>query len=301
MDFSGVFIYDVRDIGGWRNMDGFMIKQGIFYRSAELGYFNYPVSQKSLTQLMKLGIVCEIDLRSSSENPQILMPWLRRYVRPVNESGLGISPYLGCLTATADRVYMVFKEMAEAVNYPMILHCRSGSDRTGTIVALLEALLGCSELQIGQDYIWSSLSINGIRDTASFNWHDFISYIKAFDKKNATIQEGVWNYLQSIGITVRELLSIRKIFLNNDRQPFPELGIRSNDNDKTTVRHKAIRVSTLNITERLFIIKKGIRRITIFDCSGKKIWHYTRSGGDTEIKAMIPLPKQGIYIVQSGF
>jgi protein-tyrosine phosphatase len=214
---------NVRDIGGRRNMDGLMIRQGIFYRSAEFNQ-TYIVTPKGIAQLKQLGIVFEIDLRNSGENPLPLPLLSVRYMRPITDSGAGIAEYKSGLVSTPQLYRDVFKEIANSSNYPLICHCRLGADRTGTVVALLEAILGCSEQQMGEDYVWTSLSIIGRRDTASQEWRDVISYLKSFDNPNSTIQAGAWNYLQVQGMTVDELIAIRKIFLDDDHQPFPALG-----------------------------------------------------------------------------
>jgi protein-tyrosine phosphatase len=261
---------NVRDIGGRRNMGGLMIRQGLFYRSAELNV-GYSATPKGLEQLKKLGIVCEIDLRGTDENPQIAMPWLRRYVRPVDGSGGGISSYLDGLTRTAGLECVVFKELSDPVNYPLILHCRIGADRTGTIVAVLEALLGCSEQQMGQNYIWTSLSSVGLRDTASVDWHDVISYLKSFDKQNATVQAGAWNYLQSIGMTVKELIAIRKIFLGDDRQPFPALASLRQSNHSTTKKAHVNLHYLITSSRGPVAISLGTGPVRMFNLSGKAI------------------------------
>ncbi|NLE00591.1 MAG: hypothetical protein GX640_12030 [Fibrobacter sp.] len=37
--------------------------------------------------MRQLGVVSEIDLRSSGENPQIVMNWLRTFIRPITDDG----------------------------------------------------------------------------------------------------------------------------------------------------------------------------------------------------------------------
>ncbi len=210
---------NVRDIGGRRNMDGVMIKQGVFYRSAEFNQ-TFNITSMGIEQLKSLGIVCEIDLRNVFENPLPLPIPLIRYFRPTTNGDDGILDYEYGLINTASMYRDVFREIAKSENYPMICHCRLGADRTGTVAALLEAILGCSEQHIDEDYIWTSLSVSGVRDTASPEWRGMMSYLKSFDRKDSTIQAGAWNYLREQGVTVDELISIRKIFLGDDSLPY---------------------------------------------------------------------------------
>jgi hypothetical protein len=259
---------NVRDIGGRTNMDGKMIGQGLFYRSAELK--KYKITATGLDQLKRLGIVCEIDLRNSNENPQIVMPWLNRFIRPVTVDGGGIESYYSGLVNTPTTYRDVFKEMAINQNYPMFLHCRIGADRTGTVVAVLEALLGCTELQISQDFIWTSLSLNCRRDTTKAEWKDAINYLKSFDKDGSpSVQQGCWNYLQSIGVSVNELISIRKIFLNDDHQPFPTLSVVSHNSQKSLPSEKTCYM--VSLPGLSFSNQKQLNTSNIFDLTGKRV------------------------------
>ncbi|MBN1603723.1 MAG: tyrosine-protein phosphatase [Chitinispirillaceae bacterium] len=260
---------NVRDIGGRVTMDGKVVAQGLFYRSAEFNQ-TYTVTTRGLDQLRQLGIVSEIDLRNSSENPQIVMPWLRNFIRPVTDNGGGMDSYSSGLLYTSGTICTVFKALADKRNYPLILHCRIGADRTGTIAALLEALLGMSELQMGQDYIWTSLSVNGIRDTASVEWKDLMTNLRSFDKEHGTIHQGCWNYLQTIGVSVKELIAIRKIFINDDHQPFPELSVRDRHNRKSISPCKS--KYCLTLSELALTNRKQLNVSDIFDLTGKKVF-----------------------------
>jgi hypothetical protein len=208
---------NVRDIGGRRNMDGFMIKQGLFYRSAEFNQ-TYSVTQKGLAQLMQLGIVCKIDLRNSSENPQIVMPWLRRYDRPVTDAGGGMEPYLNGLMNTHGPICSVFKTMADSRNYPMILHCR-----------------------------------------------------------------------------MAELIVLRKIFLNDERQPFPALAIKTRTALTQAIHNCPIRSCFINSSHAL-IIGKDFRQVKVFDLSGRKIGEFSRICADKNAKIAMPFLPNGVYI-----
>jgi protein-tyrosine phosphatase len=286
---------NVRDIGGRTNMDGKMISQGLFYRSAEFNQ-TYKVTAIGLEQLKRLGIICEIDLRNSSENPQIVMPWLNKFIRPVTANGGGMDSYYSGLINTPTTFRDVFKEMAIKQNYPMILHCRIGADRTGTVVAVLEALLGCSEVQMGQDYIWTSLSVNDIRDTADALWKDAMNYLKSFDKDGSpSIQQGSWNYLQSVGVSVNELISIRKIFLNDDRQPFPTLSITSHISRKqisSGKTHYSISLPGLAIST-----PEQLNTSKVYDLTGKRVYTAVKIPNNSSELYYEKLG-QGIHIIQ---
>lgn len=288
---------NVRDIGGLTVMNGRVIRQGIFYRSAEFEE-TFPITQKGLEQLRSLGIVCEIDLRNNSEDPHIIMPWLLHYVRPVIDGGAGMDCYYSGLVNTPGAVREVFKEMADKNNYPMIIHCRLGADRTGTIAALLEALLGCSELQMARDYIWTSLSAVGTRDTATGDWRNVVSYLKSFDTENGSIQLGTWNYLQSIGVSVDELISIRKIFIGDSSQPYSMYSVRRPINSRHSSKNAITKIYLVNSLNGLSFKGKSIRMMEMFDLSGRKIREYSVDGHDNPGMIKQQLLTNGVHILR---
>jgi protein-tyrosine phosphatase len=263
---------NARDIGGRRNMDGVMIRQGLFYRSAELNQ-NYTVTEKGIRQLMQLGIVLDIDLRNQSEHARPALPAPVRYFHPISDSGAEIIAYLPGLVTTPGLYRDVFKVLADARNYPLICHCLAGADRTATVAALLEALLGNSQQQIGDDYQWTSLSVNGVRDTNSINWKNTITFIRSFDRQNGTVQAGAWNYLQTIGMTVDELMAIRKLFLGDNRQPFPNLSayLPASPAKPAHLPRKYVLYPSRNA----ILIERGMNRAVVFNLAGKKLFDGT--------------------------
>jgi hypothetical protein len=282
---------NVRDIGGLTNIDGKRVAQGLFYRSGSFDT-GTNVTANRLDQFRRLGIVCEIDLRGNYNDVQIGQ-WLNKYIHPLTDSGEGMYSYYYGLVNTSSAYRIVFEEMALKQNYPMILHCIMGADRTGTVVALLEALLGYSELQMGQDYIWTSLSTNGIRDTASISWTDVITFLKSFDKgDSSSVHLGCWNYLQSIGVSVNELISIRKIFLNDDHQPFPTLSVISHTAQKSLSSSKTHYCITL---PGLSISAPGQPNTSkIYDLTGKRVF----ISGESKDNANRRYRNTGIHIIQ---
>jgi hypothetical protein len=211
---------NVRDIGGRANKAGQQIQQGLFFRSADLNVHNI-ITDLGMRQLLDLGIRSEIDLRYYSEGAQPSLPSYIHYFQPKSDVG-GLYAYAYGLQKFGVQYRDVFKEIAKAENYPMICHCWAGADRTGTVAALLESLLDCSEKQIELDYEWTSLSCYGTRDTNYFGWKEMISEIKSFDSLGGTLQVGAMNYLISNGVTVGEIDKIRTLFLSPDSTLLPK-------------------------------------------------------------------------------
>jgi hypothetical protein len=291
---------NVRDIGGRATAEGRMIPQGIFFRSAEFNT-GYVATEKGMAELMRLGIVCEIDLRKPEDNPHPTFPPSVRYVNPVNDSGWGINQYKDGLIQVPELYAWVFHEIAKPQNYPMSCHCRAGADRTGTVVAMLEAIVGCSEQQMGEDYQWSSLSIFDLRDTILDQWKGSMSYLKSFDGQNGNIQAGTCNYLLKQGVTVAELISIRKIFVGDDTLPFP-VGVYGppprSDGRLAAASFPMVRKLCVSFPLTFIFLPKGTTGAVLYTCRGAKQWHYR--GPCLSIDRMITLPgvPAGAYVLQ---
>lgn len=260
---------NVRDIGGWTTMDGALIQQGLLYRSAEFNQ-TQNITEKGLQQLEQLGIVTEIDLKMNHENPQNVIPWLPNYIRPLSVAGDGMSLYLEGLTQTPEVVAAVFRALTNPQNYPVIIHCRMGADRTAEIVAMLEAILGCSYEQIVVDYTWSSLSTMGRRDSTFVYWNDFVSYVRGFDTDSGTIQKGSWNLLQTIGLSVQELIAIRKIFIHDDRIPYTSIVAKPRSAVRTVVGPRNQNMVLLVKQGHGFHDRSGSQG-ALFDLSGRQL------------------------------
>jgi protein-tyrosine phosphatase len=288
---------NVRDIGGRTTMDGVMIKQGLFFRSAELNQ-NYTITANGLAQLMRLGIVTDIDLRNKSENARPALPAPIRYFHPITDSGMEILSYLNGLVNTPALYRDVFRVLADSGNYPLICHCLAGADRTGTVSALLEALLGNSQQQIGDDYQWTSLSVNGSRDTNSLEWRNTVTYIRSFDKLTSSIQAGAWYYLQSIGVKAQELVKIRKIFLGDGRQPFPELSVHPRG--PCSPKPKAARTTRkqfVNRSKDAIIYGSGAKHAALFNLSGQKVHGMIDDDAAGERRTRVPGIGRGVYVL----
>jgi hypothetical protein len=278
---------NMRDIGGRKNSDSVMIRQGLFYRMAAFDQ-NPVITAKGIQQIMDLGIIFEIDLRFDSENPMKVLPPQVRYFRPPNPNGGGLNPYQYGMQNNGDQYRDVFREIAKPENYPMISHCMFGADREGTVVALLEALLGCSEQQMAVDYIWTSLSPIGIRDSAGGDWRGLISEIKSYDPAGGSVLVGACNYFIAKGLNRKEIIEIQKIFLRGRIPPFPDTPAVVPVTPSVIHCYATRKYLSLSGTSSI-TIKQNIERLEIYDILGKKIWKFRR--GDIVGEYTINLPR----------
>ena len=158
-------VRNVRDMGGLEvdtNNDGTVdgiIKYGKIFRGAKLSS-----SASDVTELTKLGITEEVDLRGSSSDAKFS-----------NYKGRSITNYLIYPDTHSDN-YAIFRQalvntMQDVINGENIyFHCAIGTDRTGTMAYFLEGLLGVNEEDRVQDYELSYF-------TGLLNRHRFHDYL----------------------------------------------------------------------------------------------------------------------------
>ena len=95
----------------------------------------------------------------------------------------------------------------------MYMHCTGGADRTGTIVFLINALLGVEEKLLIQDYEFTSFSLYAMRNSKQGPYakmfQEFLQTVKSFD--GAPLQEQTKNCLLSLGVTAEEIESMKAI------------------------------------------------------------------------------------------
>ena len=206
-------IYNVRDLGGYKTLDGKTTVQGMLYRGGSLTPADvYP---HNLTDSGKaymsdvLGIKTEIDFRSVTETGG----YTESSISGANFSYVTLGGYSDAFTTYASAYKEAFSMLADKDNYPIYMHCTGGADRTGTVAFLLNALLGVSELECVQDYELTTFSIYSARNTKhgayAGYYQGFREKLDAFD--GDTLQEKVENYLLSIGVTAAELDNIKAI------------------------------------------------------------------------------------------
>lgn len=138
---------NTRDIGGYKTRNGKTVKQGMIIRGTELDGLveasYYLPEDKAEKVVRELGVVYDMDLRHRSVAYEGYTSALGDDVRHKFYDG---PAYLSVFSVEEkDEVYEIFADLAKRENYPMYMHCTYGADRTGTVVYLLQGLLGVSE------------------------------------------------------------------------------------------------------------------------------------------------------------
>jgi hypothetical protein len=289
---------NVRDIGGRRNAKGQMIRQGLFYRSAEFNQYHI-ITPLGISQILALGIKCEIDLRHDNEGAMAVLPPSIHYFRPQSDVG-GLYPYQYGLQYNGDQYRDVFREIAKPANIPIISHCMAGADREGTVAALLEALLDCTEKQMAMDYILTSFSVFGVRDSASTSWRDLISEIKSYDPVYGSVHTGACNYFLAKGLTEKEIIEIQNIFLPEKIPIPPDTQPSIPPSAPVPLFHNTFKYLSFSHPSSI-TIKQNVERLELYDLLGKKIWDFVNNNLGTEYSVHLSGHAKGIGILKSYY
>ena len=185
-DIIGKKLINVRDIGGYKTVDGKEIVKGRLFRGGRIE----KLPKRSVDIIKKLGIKTIIDLRTPAEysdHPsdeiegitRLRLPTVTTVAELINDEKtmrLTMKRESKRLFVEFDSVkdYMAqtyraivfndepkeslkrsFREIIETDD-PILWHCNSGKDRTGIFSMLLESVLGVDEKDIYTDYLYSN-------------------------------------------------------------------------------------------------------------------------------------------------
>lgn len=211
-------VTNVRDLGGWERADGTMVKQGMIYRTGRLNKsFEDSVKVEIddtgiATMRNTMGIRSEIDLRGRKDETGGL--------NGVSVLGEDINYYFVKMDASStldnrpDEIRQVFEILAKKENYPLFFHCHIGTDRTGLIAFLVNALMGVSEEDLYRDYMFSNFG-----DIGSNRSHSALS--KALNEvyyyPGETLAEKTEYFLMRYcGVKVDDIAAVRSILSCSD-------------------------------------------------------------------------------------
>lgn len=206
-------IHNVRDMGGYKTLDGKMTVQGILYRGGTLlpaDVYNSRLTKDGKEYMSEvMGIKTEIDFREMTEAGNLT----ESVIPNATLEYATLSGYSDAYKYTAG-YKKAFTLLADKNNYPIYYHCTGGADRTGTVSFLLNALLGVDETTCIQDYEFTSYSIYGERNTqggayGTTYFQPFRATLETYE--GDTLQEKVESYLLSIGITKEQIANIKAI------------------------------------------------------------------------------------------
>lgn len=223
---------NVRDVGGLPTTDGGTVRVGALVR----GDSPHRLTSDGVAAFHEYGIHRVIDLRSAEEAEAAPGPFaddpiyqLRPMIDPqqevhrdaVAESTLELT-YRASLVRNASHIVAGIGAIADAPDGGVFVHCASGKDRTGMIVALALRVAGVVDAAIAADYAYTSVCIGDLVEralTAARSdaerarigevWRSPPEAILAMlDRVDADF-DGAEGYLRSYGLSVGQVERLR--------------------------------------------------------------------------------------------
>jgi len=157
-------VVNFRDAGGHATPHGTMTT-GRLFRSAHL------VDLPDPRALDPLGITTVVDLRNDQEridHPSRLSSAITVFDIDIDTGAWGDvaqrmprleEVYLGMIEKRADRLVQAVDTIARRGHSPVLVHCTGGKDRTGVVIALVQAVLGVADDAIASDYARSEANL----------------------------------------------------------------------------------------------------------------------------------------------
>ena len=202
-------ISNIRDLGGWTNIDGNKVRYEKLFRGSEFNG-SQILNSNDLKLIQALGIGAEIDLRSQYNVGGI---------PTTSPLGSKVKFFFADLSRWSDNTLQLdattwsntLKFLINNVNSgtPLYFHCQVGADRTGCLAQLIEGLLGFSRDQMYHDFEITSYSQAGERKKVRLD--PAVNYVIQ-SSKGSTMQMHYFNYLnQKLGVPAADL----RDFINN--------------------------------------------------------------------------------------
>ena len=167
-----------RDFGGYPTASGETVKWRQLYRSSNLS----ELTDTGLETFESLGIRMIIDLRTSSEiesDPDRLAPGVDWQNITLEESSIGdalihalqtgdtsglefdklVQSYADFYISNVEQYGELLPLVMSSDNRPIDIHCTAGASRTGFTVALIQLMLGVTEVWVMNDFLLTNEAI----------------------------------------------------------------------------------------------------------------------------------------------
>lgn len=204
-------ITNMRDIGGYLTSSGKTVKYNMLFRGSEFdGLVDKSYYLNNPDQAESFGFVYDMDLRESylfNDN------YISRLGNNIKHE-FYTAPMYGSIFKTTGKksIKKVFTDLADKNNYPMYMHCTYGKDRTGTIIFLLQSVLGVNDEDKNTQYLLSKFVFS---DISNSNLYPIYNGLDSY--KGSNTNEKVINFLKDdVGVTQAEIDSIRNILLESE-------------------------------------------------------------------------------------
>ena len=201
-----------RDLGGVLTINNEKLNYGLIYRGTNMDSITSD-EKKVLTD--ELGIKLDVDLRASGE---------RKSTSPIGVAitSEGYQSSVSDLTTTNKIKSTLTSIMTYVVEgKPVYIHCRIGSDRTGFVCMLVEALLGASLKECDMDYELTSFAssiVGGNRKRNEMLNADFRKFFGTEHSFNKSASYSVETVPEAVEDYVLNTLEIDKTLVQNFRK-----------------------------------------------------------------------------------
>ncbi len=205
-------ITNVRDVGGWKTADGGSVKQGMIYRCGRLNEssiaeMNIEITDSGIHAFKDvLGVKTELDIRGDEEAANITQSPMGKdvnYIRiPMGFEG-------DIIQSNAEQIKQVFAVLGQEENYPLCIHCNIGTDRTGLLCFLVNALLGVSETDLVLDYTFSNFGNIGGGRGAEQILDVYLPVLQAV--QGDSLSKKTYNFLLDLGVEKTDLNAVISI------------------------------------------------------------------------------------------
>ncbi len=219
-------VRNFRDLGGWQTTDGRRVRQNRIFRSAGLRASartegNSLFASKvipGVRRVTDLGIAMlrddlkvktDLELRTPQETAGMDTTLLGPGVTWMNES-FAAYDFIDSPSRGKEPFRRIFKIFADEANYPILMHCAGGRDRTGTLAFLLNGLLGVAEDDLCRDWEATIFSDSGTTFTSD-RIVRLLDYLKTYP--GDTIQARIEVFARSCGVTDDEIAAFRRLML----------------------------------------------------------------------------------------
>jgi len=218
-------VHNFRDLGGWKNADGRRVREGMIFRSAGLrasskssgGFFNKKIEMGAQrvtaagleTLKNEFHVKTDLELRTPQETAGMTGSLLGE---DVNWQCISFAAYDFIDNSIRGRepFAKIFRLFTKQDNYPILMHCSGGRDRTGTLAFLLNGLLGVSEDDLCRDWEMSIFNDAGAKFTSDRILR-LLDYLKKFPGKN--VNEQIEAYVRSCGVSSSEIFTFRALMI----------------------------------------------------------------------------------------
>lgn len=241
---------NMRDIGGWKTLDGKTVKYGMLYRGGELNALT-EAGKKTFREDLK--VKTEIDFRTAGQDDKgqtecafsADATYIKAsftgytYILPGFSYKDASSIQRGYDERTPQALKTIFSTLSDESSYPVYFHCIAGADRTGTLAFLINGLLGVPYEDLIRDFEATSFSVYGRRwrsDIEGLNYSEYhfndsgiacqdsnnwialgLFYeemMSRYGEQGGTLSAAIENYLTSeCGVTVEEITALKNIML----------------------------------------------------------------------------------------